>query len=97
MAKQTFFLMGKNPLGNAEVMLDVCRLEYEKAGRSADVEELKSLSVRDANSSRKALLAVWNLPEDRNVRDIKRYTVRALRVAVNFTARDRRPMLQLAS
>lgn len=97
MAKQTFFLMGMNPLGNAEVMLDVCRLEYEKAGRGADVEELKGLSVRDADSSRMALLTVWNLPEDRNVRDIKRFTVRALRVAVERTAHQRRPMLQLAS
>ena len=97
MAKQAFFLMGMNPLGNAEVMLDVCRLEYEKAGRSADVVELKGLTVRDADSSRLALLTVWNLPEDRNVRDIKRFTVRALRVAVERTARDMRPQLQLAS
>ena len=97
MAKQAFFLMGMNPLGNAEVMLDVCRLEYEKAGRGADVVELKGLTVRDADSSRLALLTVWNLPEDRNVRDIKRFTVRALRVAVERTARSIRPQLQLAS
>lgn len=97
MAKHTFFLMGMNPLGNAEVMLDVCRLEYEKAGRAADVVELKGLTVRDADSSRLALLTVWNLPEDHNVRDIKFYAVRALRVAVEKTAHERRPMLQLAS
>ncbi len=89
MTKQPFFLMGLNPLGNAEVMLDVCRLEYEKAGRGADVQELKELTVRDADSSRLALLTVWNLPEDRNVRDIKRFTVRALRVAVAKTAHER--------
>lgn len=96
MAKHTFFLMGMNPLGNAEVMLDVCRLEYEKAGRGGDVEELKGLSVRDADSARLALLTVWNLPEDRNVRDAKRFTVRALRIAVERTAAQRRLPLQLA-
>lgn len=97
MTNKTFFLMGMNPLGNAEVMLDVCRLEYEKAGRSADVVELKGLTVRDADSSRLALLTVWNLPEDRNVRDIKRFTVRALRVAVARTTRYTCHQLQLAS
>ncbi len=98
MAKlNTFFLMGRDPLGNAEVMLDVCRREYEKAGRVDDADELKRLSVRNADSARKALLLVWNLPEDRNVHRVKHYTVRALRFAVRATESQRRPMLQLAS
>jgi hypothetical protein len=96
MAKQTFFQMGRNPLGNAEVMLDLCRLEYVKAGRAADVEELKSISVRDGDGARMALLTVWHLPEDENVTDVKRYTVKAIRLAVRATERQR-PMLQLAS
>lgn len=97
MTKQTFFQMGMNPLGNAEVMLDVCRKEYEKAGRAADVEELKGISVRNADSARLALLTVWHLPEDVNVTDIKRYTVVAMRLAVRATERTRAPYLQLAS
>jgi len=97
MAKQTFFQMGMNPLGNAEVMLDVCRKEYEKAGRAADVEELKSISVRNADGARLALLTVWHLPEDIHVTDIKRYTVVAMRLAVRATDRQRGSQLQLAS
>lgn len=97
MAKQTFFQMGMNPLGNAEVMLDVCRKEYEKAGRAADVEELKGISVRDTNGARQALLTVWHLPEDENVTDIKHYTVKAMRLAVRATERNRPSLLQLAS
>lgn len=97
MAKQTFFEMALNPLGNAEVMLDVCRHEYERAGRGADVEELKNLHVRTPDGARRALLTVWNLPEDRNVRTIKQYTVKAMRFAVRASERKRAPMLQLAS
>lgn len=97
MTKQTFFQMGMNPLGNAEVMLDVCRKEYEKAGRAADVEALKSISVRDADGARLALLTVWHLPEDENVTDIKHYAVKAMRIAVRATDRQRGAQLQLAS
>lgn len=96
MAKHTFFEMGLHPLENAEVMLDVCRLEYEKAGRGADVECLKSIRVRDANGARLALLTIWNLPDDTNVATAKRYAIKAMRLAVRATPRQPR-FLQLAS
>lgn len=102
MATHTFFEMVQDPLGNAEVMLDVCRLEYEKAGRAADVEELKNLTVRDGDGARLALLTVWNLPEDwefpedNHLRTAKRYAVKAMRAAVNVTT-GRYQHLQLAS
>ncbi len=97
MTKQPFFEMALNPLGNAEVMLDVCRREYERAGRASDVEELKDLHVQSADGARRALYTVWHLPEDRNVRSIKDYTVKAMRLAVRAAERKRAPMLQLAS
>lgn len=77
MAKQTFF---ESPyaLENAEVMLDVCREEYEQARRHSDAQSLRGLDVKSLSSAQLALLTVRNLPVVAELADVREYTIRAL-------------------
>jgi hypothetical protein len=77
MDKQAFF-ESENALENAEVMLDVCREEYERAGRQDAVQALYGLDVKSAASAQLALLTVQSLPIVPEVADVRRYTLRAL-------------------
>jgi len=82
MNKQTFF-ESTYALENAQVMLDVCRDEYERAGLGAAVRSLKGLDVTSLDSAHVALLTVHGLPAPYGLQDIREYAIVALRDAVN--------------
>jgi hypothetical protein len=80
MNQQTFF-ESEHALENAEVMLDLCREEYERAGRSKESQALRGLDVTSAASAQLALLTVHGLPEVAGLAEVRRYTLEAIRQA----------------
>lgn len=77
MDKQTFF-ESPHALENAEVMLDVCREEYEQAGRRDDAQALRGLEVTSLAAAQLALLTVRNLPVIAGLAEAREYTIRAV-------------------
>lgn len=81
MNTQTFFESG-HALENAEVMLDVCREEYERAGSGAAVQALRGLDVKSLSSAQLALMTVRSIPAEGGLVNVKRYTIEALTAAL---------------
>lgn len=70
-------------LENAQVMLDLCREEYERAGHGGVVQSLRGLDVTSLDTARVALLTVRDIPAFEGVADVRRYTIKALADAIN--------------
>jgi hypothetical protein len=70
-------------LENAQVMLDLCRDEYERAGHGSIVQSLRGLDVTSFESARLALLTVRSIPALEGVADVRRYTIKALADVIN--------------
>lgn len=70
-------------LENAQVMLDLCREEYERAGHGDVVQSLRGLDVTSLDTARVALLTVRDIPAFTDVADVRRYTIKALADAIN--------------
>jgi len=70
-------------LENAQVMLDLCREEYERAGYGDVVQSLRGLDVTSLDTARVALLTVRDIPAYEGVADVRRYTIKALADAIN--------------
>lgn len=88
------FFESEHVLANAEVILDVCREEYEDAGHQEEAQAVKGLDVYSLNSARTALLIVQALPEYEGLSDVRQYTLEALKRAVEFLDQ---PQLRRAS
>ena len=82
MYKQTIF---ESPyaLENAQVMLDLCREEYARAGHGRALQDLRGLDVTSLETARTALLAVRNTPAYPGMADVRGYTIKALAQAIN--------------
>jgi len=61
MTKQTY-IERSNALENAQVMLDMCRTDYERAGHAVAVQALRGLDVTSEASAQLALSVVYRLP-----------------------------------
>lgn len=94
MTQQTFF-ESAHVLENAEVMLALCREEYERAGFLEDAQALRGLEVNSPTSAQLALLTVNSLQIDPRVADVRRYTLNALSAACKAGAK--RAPVRLAS
>lgn len=92
MNKQTHF-ESQDALGNAEVMLDVCREEYERAGHKAAAQSLRGLDVKSYASTHLALVTVYELPAVAELIAIKQCATEAMRRALSSW----QPMLRQAS
>jgi hypothetical protein len=68
-------------LENAQVMLDMCRTDYERAGHAVAVQALRGLDVTSEASAQLALSVVYGLPtptdELSELRNCALHTVRA--------------------
>jgi len=82
MNKQTIF---ESPfaLENAQVMLDLCRDEYARAGHGDVFQSLRGLDVTSFESARLALLTIRDIPEFEGVADVRKYAIKALANAIN--------------
>lgn len=60
MTKQAY-IESSNALENAQVMLDVCRTDYERAGHAVAVQALRGLDVTSEASAQLALSVVYGL------------------------------------
>lgn len=89
MDKQTFF-ESTYALENAQVMLDVCRDEYERAGLAEAVKSLRGLDVTSMDSAHLALLTVHRLPAPERLQDIRSYAIGALRDAFEALRQTRK-------
>lgn len=77
-------------LENAQVMLDLCREEYARAGHVDALRGLKGLDVTSIETARVALVTVRDAPTYEDVADVRSYTIRALAQAINsFLATSR--------
>lgn len=81
MNKQTHF-ESPDALGNAEVMLDVCREEYERAGHKAASKSLWGLDVKSYASTHLALVTVHALPDVTGLIALRQCAVEAMRRAL---------------
>jgi hypothetical protein len=82
MNKQTIF---ESPfaLENAQIMLDLCRDEYARAGHGDVVQSIRGLDVTSLEAAQLALLTIRDMPAFDGVADVRRYTIKALADAIN--------------
>lgn len=70
-------------LENAQIMLDLCREEYARAGHGDVFQALRGLDVTSLESARVALLTVRETPAFEGVADVRQYTIKALADVIN--------------
>ena len=82
MQKQTIF-ESTQALENAQIMLDMCREEYARAGHGESVQALRGLDVTSLDTAHVALLTVRGLPNFKDVAEVRQYAITALAQALN--------------
>lgn len=84
MTKLTY-IESSETLENAQVMLDVCRTEYERAGHAVAVQDLRGLDVTSEASAQLALVAVYALPTPtEELRHLRACALAAVRGAFSY-------------
>jgi hypothetical protein len=68
-------------LDNAAVMLDACRSELTRLGKTKEARQLRGLEVTSPTAARVALMAVFNLPKDEETAEVRIATVQTLQAA----------------
>jgi len=93
MAKQ-HYIESSNALENAQVMLDMCRTEYERAGHAVAVQDLRGLDVTSEASAQLALSVVYRLPTaSEELMSLRQCALQAVREAFRYF----QPQLAIAS
>lgn len=78
-------LAHEHALENAQVMLDVCRQEYERAGLCDAAQTLSGFDVSTLAAAQLARLFIANLPAVNGAtRDVRDGSVQALNSAIKY-------------
>lgn len=84
MTKRTYN-ESSNALENAQVMLDMCRIDYERAGHAVAVQALRGLDVTSEASAQLALTVVYGLPTpSEDLINLRACALQAVRAAFTY-------------
>ncbi len=80
-------------LENAEVMLDMCRTEFERAGHSTAAQTLRGLDVKSLSSAHAALITLHALPRCPSLDDMVQCAISSVKAAFYVLREMQKPLL----